>query len=86
VKGLECSARIQVAVEDAFLVLAKSGIVLMRHMPRGELRAELARFSGDNFWHSCSVLVGRANAAMRTSSFPCGCFVGKFIVSGAGHR
>jgi hypothetical protein len=70
VKGLEFSARIQVAVEGTFLGFVKSGLVLIWYMRRGEVRAELVRFSGDSFQHSCSVLAGRANATVRTASFP----------------
>ena len=69
-KELEPSAGIEVAVEFALLAWVKSGIVLMWYMSRGELRAELVRFSGDNFQQSSSVLAGGANATVRTLSFP----------------
>jgi hypothetical protein len=82
----EPSAGIQVAVEVALLAWAKSGIVLMYYMPRGGLRTELVRFSGDNFQQSFSVLAGGANATVRTSPFPRRWFGGKFVVSGAGQR
>lgn len=69
-KEQEFFARIQVAVEGTSFVFVKSGIVLMCYMPPGESRAELANFSGDNFWHSCSVLAGGATATVRAMSFP----------------
>jgi len=84
VKEPEFFARIQVVVEGTSLVYVKSGIVLICYMRCGELRAERAVSAGTTF--SIRARCSSAERMLRCEQrhFLGTCFIGKFVVSGAG--